>query len=104
MSKSREKIAVGLRLRNDSLELLHWVITTTARPDDHVIALHYLDQSSSTVTAAGKGEKDAAGQKLKVDDARAALLSLLEPYRDLCSARKVGQSVCLPRPSFLFPC
>jgi hypothetical protein len=54
MSKSREKIAVGLRLRNDSLELLHWVITTTARPDDHVIALHYLDQSSSTVTAAGQ--------------------------------------------------
>ncbi|KAH8959263.1 hypothetical protein BDL97_06G070100 [Sphagnum fallax] len=95
MSKSREKIAVGLRLRNDSLELLHWVITTTARPDDHVIALHYLDQSSSTVTAAGKGEKDAAGQKLKVDDARAALLSLLEPYRDLCSARKIKVKVSI---------
>jgi len=58
----------------------------------------------SNVGVIGKGEKDAAGQKLKVDDARAALLSLLEPYRDLCSARKVGQSVCLPRPSFLFPC
>ncbi|CAK9228866.1 unnamed protein product [Sphagnum troendelagicum] len=81
MSKSREKIAVGLRLRNDSLELLHWVITTTARPDDHVIALHYLDQFSST--------------KLKVDDARAALLSLLEPYRDLCSARKIKVKVSI---------
>jgi hypothetical protein len=66
-----------------------------------------LDYGSSTykvsnVAVIGKGEKDAAGQKLKVDDARAALLSLLEPYRDLCSARKVGQSVCLPGPSFLF--
>jgi hypothetical protein len=58
----------------------------------------------SNVAVIGKGEKDAAGQKVKVDDARAALLSLLEPYRDLCSARKVGRSVCLPGPSFLFPC
>ncbi|CAK9220779.1 unnamed protein product [Sphagnum jensenii] len=89
MMKSQEKFVVGVRLQpSASSELLHWVFTTTARAGDHVVALHFIDQAA----IAGKGEE--ARERAK-DEAKLAVLELLEPFRDLVCSNKIKAKVAV---------
>ncbi|CAK9219664.1 unnamed protein product [Sphagnum troendelagicum] len=89
MMKSQEKFVVGVRLQpSASSELLHWVFTTTARAGDHVVALHFIDQAA----IAGKGEE--ARERAK-DEAKLAVLELLEPFRDLVCSNKMKAKVAV---------
>ncbi|CAK9872777.1 unnamed protein product [Sphagnum jensenii] len=84
-----EKFVVGVRLQpSASSELLHWVFTTTARAGDHVVALHFIDQAA----IAGKGEE--ARERAK-DEAKLAVLELLEPFRDLVCSNKMKAKVAV---------
>ncbi|KAH8966451.1 hypothetical protein BDL97_03G025700 [Sphagnum fallax] len=89
MMKSQEKFVVGVRLQpSASSELLNWVFTTTARAGDHVVALHFIDQAA----IAGKGEE--ARERAK-DEAKLAVLELLEPFRDLVCSNKMKAKVAV---------
>ncbi|CAM6028388.1 unnamed protein product [Sphagnum balticum] len=89
MMKSQEKFVVGVRLHpSASSELLHWVFTTTARAGDQVVALHFIDQAA----IAGKGEE--ARERAK-DEAKVAVLQLMEPFRDLVCLNKMKAKVAV---------
>ncbi|KAL9238399.1 hypothetical protein vseg_012827 [Gypsophila vaccaria] len=72
--EQKRKLLVGIKLDNESKELLDWALVMVALPHDHVIALHVSKYSG-----------DACKEQKMLDD-------YLEIYKGLCEIKKVKLS------------
>lgn len=86
MPKDQERdektIVVGVRMDQQSKELLTWALVKIAQPGDQVVALHILPSSSSSSTAASDGNSLPS----TIDN---QLESMLAVYEGFCNLKQI---------------